>query len=65
MPDDRRTEQEIRSEIAAEREQLVGAIADLRAGIGAKRTSAAIVGAVLAAGLTAAAAFKVVRRLSR
>ena len=65
MPDDRRTEQEIRLEIAAEREQLVGAVADLRAGIDAKRRSAAIVGAVLAAGVTAAVALKIARRLSR
>ena len=65
MPDDRRTELEIRSEIALERERLVEAVADLRAGIGAKRRSATIAAAVLAAGLAARTALKVVRRLSR
>ena len=65
MPDERRTELEIRSEIALERDQLVVAVADLRAGIDGKRRSATIVGAVLAAGLAARTAFKVVRRLSR
>jgi hypothetical protein len=64
VPADRRTEQEIRREITAERAQLADALADLRQGIAAKRRPAAIVGGALAAGLTAAAAFKV-RRLFR
>ncbi len=66
MPDDRRTELEIRSEIAAwSGSGSSEAVADLRAGIGAKRRSATIAGAVLAAGLAAGAALKVVRRFSR
>jgi hypothetical protein len=63
VPDDRRTEGEIRIEITTEREQLVRALADLREGIKAMRRPAAIVGATLAAGLAAVAAFKVIRRL--
>ena len=65
MPADRRTEQEIRREISVEREQLVGAIADLRAGISAKRRSAAVVSAMVAAGLAARAALEVARRRRR
>lgn len=63
MPGDRRADADIRREITTEREQLAAALADLREGIDAKRRFAAVVGGVLAAGLAAAAAFKVVRRL--
>ena len=63
MPDDRRTEGEIRLEITTEREQLVRALADLREGIKAMERPAAVAGASLGAGLTAVAAFKVIRRL--
>ncbi len=63
MSGDRRTEEEIRREITTEREQLADALADLREGIDAKRRPAAVVGGALAAGLAAAAAVTVVRRL--
>ncbi len=63
MPGDRRTVEEIRREIATEREQLVDALADLREGIGEKSRLAAVVGGALAVGLAAAAAVWVVRRL--
>ena len=63
MPGDRRTVEEIRREIATEREQLVDALADLREGIAAKCRLAAVVGAALAVGLAAATAVTVVRRL--
>ena len=64
MPDDRRTEDKIRLEIATEREQLAGALADLREGIKAKRRPAAMAGAALTAGLAAIAVFRVVRHLA-
>jgi len=63
VPGDRRTVEEIRREIATEREQLVDALADLREGIGEKSRLAAVVGGALAVGLAAAAAVWVVRRL--
>lgn len=63
MSADRRTEEQIRREITTERAQLADALADLREGINAKRRPAAIVGGALAAGLTAAAALKVLRLL--
>lgn len=44
-----RTEAEIRAEIAAEREQLAGALADLRADVAAKRKPALVVSGALAA----------------
>jgi hypothetical protein len=63
VPADRRTEEEIRSEIATEREQLAEALADLRGSMKAKRRPAAVVGGALAAGLAAAAVLRVARRL--
>jgi hypothetical protein len=57
-----RTDANIRSEISAEREQLVDALADLREGIEAKRRLAAALGMLIAAGLATAASVKVVRR---
>ena len=62
MPGDRRTEAEIRREIAAEREQLADALADLRAGTGDKRRLAALAAGPLAAGLGLAALRRAVRR---
>jgi hypothetical protein len=64
VPDDRRTEQAIRGEIAVEREQLASALADLREGIESKRRPAAIIGGALAAGLAALATVKVIRGLT-
>lgn len=63
MPAERRTDQQIRLEIATEREQLASALADLRAGIDEKRKLAAVVGGVVVAGVAAAAAVTAVRRL--
>jgi hypothetical protein len=63
VPGDRRTDTEIRRDITSERVHLAEALADLREGIDAKRRPVAIVGAALAAGLAAAAAIKVARRL--
>jgi len=62
MPADRRTDEEIRTEIATEREKLAGAVADLRAGIDTRARQAAVVGAALATGLVVAKAVKVVLR---
>ena len=58
MPADRRTDAEIRREIAAEREGLAAALADLRASAGDRRRLAALAGGVLAA----AALVRAVRR---
>ena len=58
MPADRRTDAEIRREIAAEREGLAEALADLRASAGDRRRLAALAGGVLAA----AALVRAVRR---
>lgn len=63
MPAERRTEEEIRRDITTEREHLAEALADLRDGIHAKRRPAAVVGGALAAGLAAAAAAKIARRI--
>ena len=65
MPAERPSEAELRGEITSEREQLVSAIADLREGINAQRKTAEIVGAVVATGLAAITALKVIHRLRR
>ena len=51
MPADRRSDADIRREIATEREQLAAALADLRAGTGDRRRLAALAGGVLAAAM--------------
>ncbi len=61
MQGDGRTEEEIRSEIATEREQLATALADLREGISAKRKLAVLVLAGLGALLALVVAVKVIR----
>lgn len=63
MPTERRTEEEIRREIAAEREQLAAALGDLRAGVEAKRRPAARIGAVALAAVAATVLARVIRRL--
>jgi hypothetical protein len=63
VPGEGRTEEEIRREITTEREQLVGALAELREDINAKRRPAAIVGGAVAAGVVTIAVVKVVWRL--
>ena len=62
MPNDERTEEQIRTEIAAQREELVVAVAGLREGIRAKQRTA--VGVAVAVPL-AIASLLVVRRLWR
>jgi len=64
VPGERRTEDEIRGEIATERGELETALADLKQGIDAKRRPATVVGVALAAGLATLATLKV-RRLVR
>lgn len=61
MQGDGRTEEEIRGEIATEREQLATALADLREGISAKRKLAVLVLAGLGALLALVVAVKVIR----
>jgi hypothetical protein len=63
MTTERRTDEQIRAEIAAEREGLTDALTDLRRGIDAKRGLATKVAGAAAAGLAALTALKVVRRL--
>lgn len=63
MPTERRTESEIRREIAAEREQLAAALGDLRASVEAKRRPAARIGVIGLAAVAAAILARVVRRL--
>ena len=62
MPAEKRTEEDIRREIAGERDELVSAIADLRASVAAKRKSATVVGGAMATGLAALLASRIVRR---
>ena len=61
MQGERRTEEEIRRELAAERQELADALADLREGIAAKRRPAVLAFAGLAAVLTVAVAVRVLR----
>jgi hypothetical protein len=62
MAADERTEAQIRTEIAAERRQLVVAVAGLREGVKAKKRTAVVAGAVAT---VAIAAVLVGRRLLR
>ena len=65
MAGDRRSETEIRREIAAEREQLTVAIAELRSAVGDRRRVAAAAGSALATGLAAAALVRFLVRRRR
>jgi len=58
-----RTDEDIRSEITTEREELVDALADLREGIEKKRRLAVVAGTLIAAGLAAGTSVKTIRRL--
>ena len=60
---ERRTDEQIRSEIASERAELVEALADLRAGVDGKRRMAAAVAGSLAGATAALTAGQVGRRL--
>jgi hypothetical protein len=62
---ERRTDERIRDEIATERAELVAALADLQAGVDAKRRAAAAVAGSLALAAAALTAVKVGRRFRR
>jgi hypothetical protein len=61
MAADKRSAQEIRSELAGEREQLADALTALREDVHAARRIPIIAGGALLAGLAAFAAVKLVR----
>ena len=61
----RRTDAEIRGDIASERAQLVTALGDLRTGVESKKKVAGVVAGTLAAAMTAATVATIVRRLRR
>ena len=65
MPAERRSEEEIRRQIAVEREQLTAALDDLRVGVDAKRRPAARAAKAAAAALAAIVAVRLVRRHTR
>jgi hypothetical protein len=58
---DRRAEADIRVEIAAERDQLVRALSDLRESVAAKRKPAAVVGSAVVVSF----AFVILRGIAR
>lgn len=58
-----RTDEQIRSEIAAEREQLAAALDDLRAGVRSKRRLATLAASLVAALFAVLASLRVRRRL--
>jgi hypothetical protein len=60
---ERRTDEQIRGEIAAERNELVDALGELRAGVAGKRRAATAVAGVLAAAVATLTAVKLGRRL--
>ena len=62
MATDRRSAEEIRRELSSEREQLTGALADLRADVRSARRIPMVVGGALLAGLAAFKVFKLARR---
>ena len=62
MAAEQRTDADIRSEIAVERDQLETALADLREGIAAKRRIATAIGTLVATGVAAVVSVKVARR---
>ena len=63
MASERRSEEEIRREIASEREELVRALADLRKSVESKRRAAAVAAGTIAAGLAASGAIEAMRRV--
>ena len=56
-----RSAEEIRQQLTSEREQLTGALADLRADVQSARRIPMIIGGALLAGIAAFAAIKAVR----
>jgi hypothetical protein len=65
MATERRGPEEVKQELTAEREQLVGALADLRKGIHDARRIPIIAGGALMAGLATFVAVKFVRGRGR
>ena len=65
MPAERRSDEQIRSEIATEREALADSLDDLRASIAEKKKLAAVSAAAIGAGVAAAAVVSIVRRRGR
>jgi hypothetical protein len=61
VPPERRSEEQIRLEIAAERRQLADSIDDLRASVAAKKRPAVRAAAVVAAAAAGLVALKVAR----
>jgi hypothetical protein len=61
MADSARTPEEIRLQLTSEREQLTGALADLREEVKSARRIPMIVGGALLAGVAAFAAVKALR----
>lgn len=61
MAAERRSEEQIRREIAVERQQLADSIADLRASVRAKKRPAVRAVGVAAAGVAALVALRIVR----
>lgn len=62
---ERRSDEEIRREIATARTQLADALGDLSRAAGRRRERATVTGRAVAAGLTLAAVARAVRRLRR
>lgn len=60
---ERRTDADIRADIASEREQLVRALTDLREDVAAKRKPATLVGGLVVAGIALAVLRAIARRL--
>lgn len=65
MPAEHRAAEEIRREIAGEREQLVTALDELRRSVHERRRAAGAVAAAAATGVAVAAAVAVARRFGR
>jgi len=65
VPAERRSAEEIRREIQAERDQLADALADLRAGVGERRRLAGAAAGAVTAGLAVRALVRLVRHRTR
>ena len=61
VPAEKRSTEDVRQELGAQRDELVGAIADLKDDVHSARRIPIIIGGVLLAALAAVAAFKIVR----
>jgi hypothetical protein len=65
VPSERRSQEEIRREIALERDRLAEALDDVREGIASKRRAAVAVGGTIVAVLGVVAATRLARHLTR